>query len=99
MALIERGTTIDGTPVPRSLFGDDKIQAAVREGRLLTDRAKELLQAILDARFNSDPPDNRAARDAVFQLIRLSKDFRNLAEDLKLHTEVTSEGSAQLPDE
>jgi len=99
MPLIERGTVVDGVQVPRSLFGDDKVQSAVRDGRLMADRVKELLQVIVKARFDSDPPDNEAARDAVSQLLRLSRDLRNLAEDLKLYTEVTPEGPARLPDE
>ncbi len=99
MPLIERATTVDGILVPRSLFGDDKIRTAVREARGITERVNELLATIVRARFDSDPPDNEAVRQAVATLIPLYKDLRNLCEDLRLYTEVTPDGRAPFPEE
>jgi hypothetical protein len=92
MPLIERGITIDEVPVPRSLYGDDKIRAAVRECREIARRIDELTTKLIRARFDSDPPDNDAVRTAVAELARLPSELRNLNEDLKLYTEVTPDG-------
>ena len=87
--LVDRGSKVDGISVPRALFGDDKIKAAVRDGRRLTDRVNELLAAIIRARFEEYPPNNRAVREAVKDLQALPIDLQNVFGDLRLFTEVT----------
>jgi hypothetical protein len=97
MPLIERGTLIEGIPVPRSLFGDDKIRVAVREAREIARRVEELTGVLLRARFESDPPDNDRVRQSVTELARLPPELRNLIEDLRLYTEVTPDGRTPPP--
>jgi hypothetical protein len=97
--LIERGTTVEGTPVPRSLYGDDKIRVAAREGKEIARRVDALLATIVKARFDDEAPDNRTVREAVYALKDCWRDLRNIVEDLRLYTEVTTDGPPTSTDE
>jgi len=99
MPLIDRGTTIEGIPVSRALYGDDKVRAAVREGRRISERLNELLDKLVRARFEVDPSDGEKASTAVAEINELSRTLRNLSEDLRLYTEVSPDTRVPFPEE
>jgi hypothetical protein len=88
MPLIDRQLVVDGTPVSRALFGDDKIILALVEVRRIAARITELSAITKRARFDDDPPDGQTLRDAVREIHGLSEQLRNLSEDLRLYTQI-----------
>jgi|GEM_PF-6346559 len=98
MSLIDRGTTVEGIAVSRTLRGDDKVQQSILEARRLATRYNELLTMLTHARYDPEP-DRAAELAAVVELASVAKNLEGVAADLRLHTELSPDESPSDPSE